>query len=213
MNNPRAIRDNIFTESLANETILYDKANHRAHSLNKTVAMVWEAADGDKSIDEIAGILHDRLGIPKDRSVVLLALEELETAGLIEAPIDVNRIAEHTSRREVIRKLGLAGASAALVPFVVSVVAPTPAMASSPAAGNPQQYVSELQLIEADIAKNANAYANNATAQKDLNAAIAAGNQGLVDQILGNKAGAQAQFTAAATDFNGVLAALGLPPL
>ena len=186
MNNPRAIRKNIFTESLANETILYDKANHQAHSLNKTVAMVWEAADGDKSIDEIAGILHDGLGIPKDRGVVLLAIEELATAGLIETPVEVSRFAEPTSRREVMRKLGLAGASAALVPFVVSVVAPTPAMASSPAAGTPQQYASELQIIEADIAKNAAAYAHNQKAQNDLSAAINAGNQGLVDEILGN---------------------------
>jgi hypothetical protein len=131
MDNPKARRDGIFSERLAEETIVYDKINHAAHTLNQTVAMVWESADGDKSVNEIAGMLHAKLGVPPDRGVALLALEQLEAAGLLEASAEVEKYTEHTSRREVARRLALAGISAALVPLVASVVAPTPAMAVS----------------------------------------------------------------------------------
>ncbi len=131
MNNPKARREGLFSERLAEETIVYDKVNHSAHTLNETVAMVWQSADGDKSVNELTQILHSKLGIPADRGVVLLALEQLEAAGLLEASADVAKETEHTSRREVARRLALAGVSAAMVPLVASVVAPTPAMAVS----------------------------------------------------------------------------------
>ena len=78
------------------------------------------------------GVLHHELGIPADRGIVLLALEQLEGAGLLETPLEVEQGTERSSRREVARRLALAGASATLVPLVASVLAPTPAMADSP---------------------------------------------------------------------------------
>ena len=87
MNNPKARRDGLFSERLAEETIVYDKVNHTAHTLNSTVAMVWQSADGDQSVNELTRILHSRLGIPADRGVVVLALEQLQAAGLLEVCI------------------------------------------------------------------------------------------------------------------------------
>jgi hypothetical protein len=131
MDNPKARREDLFSERLAEETILYDKVNHTAHTLNETVAMVWESADGDRSVNELAHMLHSKLGIPADRGVVLLALEQLQAAGLLEVSIEAEKETERTSRREVARRLALVGVSAAMVPLVASVVAPTPAMAAS----------------------------------------------------------------------------------
>jgi hypothetical protein len=131
MDNPRARRNDLFSERLAEEMVIYDKLNHKAHTLNQTVLAVWESADGSRSVDEIAGMLHRELGVPADHSTVHLALEQLEAAGLLEASAGVGSAAERTSRREVARKLALAGVSAALIPLVASVVAPTPAMAAS----------------------------------------------------------------------------------
>jgi Coenzyme PQQ synthesis protein D (PqqD) len=213
MNNPLAVRSNIFAENLADETILYDKTRHKAHSLNKTVTMVWESADGKKSVSEIAGILQRELGIPEDRGVVLLALEELQSAGLVEFQAELIESPERPSRREVARRLVLAGASAALVPVVASVLAPTPARASSTASVTLKQFQADLQTVDIDIGTHGIAYARSQTAQNDFNAGVAAGNQGVVDTLLGNHTGAQTEFSVAQSDFDGVLAALGLPPL
>ncbi len=131
MDNPKARRSGLFSERLAEETVIYDKLNHRAHTLNRTVAAVWESADGDKSVNDLAAILHATLAIPADCGIVLLALEQLEAAGLMETSAGLEQDAERTSRREAARRLALAGASASLVPLVASVLAPTPAMALS----------------------------------------------------------------------------------
>ncbi len=66
MDNPRARRNDLFSERLGDETVIYDKLNHRAHTLNRTVATVWELADGDQSVNELADIFHATLGIPAD---------------------------------------------------------------------------------------------------------------------------------------------------
>jgi hypothetical protein len=107
----------------------------------------------------------------------------------------------------------LAGVSAALVPVVASVLAPTPARASSTTAISLQQYKTDLQTVDLDILKHGVAYAKSPTAQNDFNAGVTAGTQGVIDTLLGNQTGAQTEFSVAVSDFDGVLAALGLPPL
>jgi len=210
MNNPRALRSNIFTESLADETILYDKAAHKAHSLNKTVAMVWESADGQKSVGEIAGVLHRNLGLPEDRSIVLLALEELQTAGLLETTPEVGEGEERPSRRQVARRLALAGASVGLVPLVASVLAPTPAMASSMTSLTYTQIVSEETTTSIDMAEHPLKDTQAVINEYDAGATL--GGEGEVAALQGQNAVAQVDFASAQSDFNSVLKALGLPP-
>jgi hypothetical protein len=164
------------------------------------VVLVWESADGEKSIDEIAMILQCELGIPADRDVVLLALEELESAGLLETSVTMTENAERPSRREIGRRLAMAGASAALLPFIASVLAPTPAMASSrPTVVTKQQYTTDALTVGGDILHNAGSPKLTPAVLGEYNAGLVAGTKG--------------QYQAGVTDFNGVLAALGLPPL
>jgi hypothetical protein len=196
--NPKAVQNNIFLERLADETILYDKANHKAHSLNQTVALVWESADGQRSVDEIATILHRSLGVPEDRTIVLLALEELQTAGLLEMWEEIMDAPQQASRRQVARRLAVAGISAALVPFVATVLAPTPAMASSGGV-TAQQSQTDLNDVEADVNGSMNKFDSNPTAQTDL--ANAETNY------------ADGDYSAEVSDLDDVLKALGLPPL
>lgn len=204
MTYPRARRNDIFSEALDAETILYDKANHRAHSVNQTVAILWESADGRRSVDDLAEILHQKLEIPADRDVVLLGLEELAAAGLLDEPSKIEKGIEPPSRRDVARRLALAGASAAAIPFITSVLAPTPAMASSTptttsiSRSQATQYLNTVQ----NEAQTNSAYYNGPHAQiakTDLLAAQAAYNS--------------ANYTTEVTDLNGVINALGLPPL
>jgi hypothetical protein len=195
MKNPCARRNDVFAEPVGSETILYDKLNHKAHSLNRTVALIWEQADGQKSIGDLAGILHDELAMPVDVNVVLLALEELNRAGLLQ-PVEVEMSAQMPSRREMARKLALSGVSAALIPLVASVLAPTPAMASSTI--TPAQAALDFTIVTAEAALNPN-FRNSGTAQSDLRQAGVA---------LGNR-----QYTQEIADLDGVIQILGLPPL
>ncbi|HLH02042.1 MAG TPA: PqqD family protein [Bryobacteraceae bacterium] len=181
------------------EKILYDKVNHRAHSLNESAALVWQNADGNKSVGELSELLNRELGIPADEKVVVLAVKQLGEAGLLEefSPAEVNP--ELVSRRQLARNFGLAGASAGLLPFVVSVLAPTPAMAGSAVSKiTPGKALHDLTTVtvEADLDP---AFYHSRTAQVDLGQAT--------------QAFAKGQYPTEETDLNGVINALGLPPL
>jgi hypothetical protein len=197
MTTPRARRNDILAEKLVAETMVYDKISHRAHVLNQTVALVWESANGRNSIDEIAEILHRQLGLPADRSVVLLALQELSESGLLEEPVQAEAGPERLTRRQVAQRLALAGASLALVPLVTSVLAPTPAMAASSVSQS--QGETDLLDVSQDIAENFSKYENSPTAQADLENAVTALDKG--------------NYSSEVSDLDGVLKALGLPPL
>jgi hypothetical protein len=196
MTNPIARQKDIVSEEVAAETIVYDQASHRAHSLNQAVALVRASADGSRSVDEIAGILHRELGIPEDREVVLVALQELAEAGLLQEAEQVQSATVLMTRRQVARRLAMAGASAAMVPLIATVLAPTPAMASS---CTQQQGKQDFENIAADIEEYYQKYENSPAAQQDLKEALQAYETG--------------NYNAEVKDLDGMLAALGLPPL
>jgi len=121
--NPLARKSHIFVENLPEEVVVYDKTNDKVHSLGKIAAAVWESCDGTRSVDDLAQTVEARLGAPVGREVVLLALEELENAGLLEPGSGVIVKPDLPSRREAVGKIALA--STALVATI---------MASAPAA-------------------------------------------------------------------------------
>lgn len=212
--NPTARRENVYIEKLGEETILYDKDNHQAHCLNATVAAVWEHADGLRTVDDLARILKDKLGIPQDCRAVLLSIEQLENSGLMETPQGARGTTDVPSRRQMARELAMAGLSASLLPLVASVLAPTPAMAAS--ASGPttiSSYQHDVSTVVNDIGTHPTAFLNSPTAQADFNAGINAGNQGVIAAGHGNNALAQSDFQSAISDFDGTLKAIGLGPL
>jgi hypothetical protein len=132
---PQARDEGLLTRELPDGMMVYDKSRQQAHSLNRTAALVWRHCDGKTAVPEIAARLHQELSLPADEELVWLALDRLEKAHLLQTglvrPTDMPR----TTRRAVIRKLGLAGGLVAFLPLVDSLVAPKPADADSAGGG------------------------------------------------------------------------------
>jgi hypothetical protein len=124
--NPLARKSDIFAEHLPEEVVLYDKTNNKVHCLSKTAAAIWESCDGTRTVDDLAHVVEAKLGTPPDRQLVLLALEELEKAGLLESGSVMVPDAELTSRREAVGKLVMAGSA-----LVATIVASAPAAHAS----------------------------------------------------------------------------------
>jgi hypothetical protein len=126
---PRRRRDGLVVERLDRETLVYDLARHRAFCLNPTASVVWDACDGRVTEAEIARHVSAALGLPADTALVELALARLDRARLLErgsAPLRSK--AARLTRREAVRRLGLA---AAAVPMVAGIVAPTAAQSAT----------------------------------------------------------------------------------
>ncbi len=134
---PISSRDGLVVQDLDGEILIYDLREHKAFCLNKTSALVWQACDSEKIVAEIGRELGKRLNSPANDDLVWLALDQLKKENLIESKeedfqIDFNGM----SRREVIRKVGLA--SVVALPIISSLVAPTAASAQSRTSGSSQ---------------------------------------------------------------------------
>jgi hypothetical protein len=101
--------------------VVYEEESDTGHLLNPTVAAVFELADGTRSEDEIARLLTQRMGLPVDREVVVLALQELDRAGLLEV-VGSAASEPRVSRRALLARLALGAGAGVLLPVVHSVL-------------------------------------------------------------------------------------------
>ncbi len=129
---PRARVAGLVTRELeSGETIVYDRDRDRVHCLNPSAAFVWRHSDGTRTIQHLTRLLHEGTGLPEDESLVRLALTDLGEAKLLECGANEDAPVSSMTRREAVRKLGHRAAIAALIPAVISILAPEPAAAAS----------------------------------------------------------------------------------
>ena len=124
---PQARKEGLVVQQLADEVLVYDQERFKAHCLNHTAALVWKHCDGKKTTNEIARALGHEAGSPVDEELVWLALSQLGKSRLLTEQLTMPEGRAGISRREVIRRVGIAAAVA--LPIVTSIVAPRAAQA------------------------------------------------------------------------------------
>lgn len=126
---PLARKNDIVIQEFGNEILIYDLKSNKAYNLNETSALIWQLSNGDNTICEIAGNITKRLNSSINEEFVWLALEQLRKENLIENKTEISSLYQGISRREIIRRVGLA--SMVALPLVSSLVAPTAVSAAS----------------------------------------------------------------------------------
>lgn len=129
---PRARRDNLRVQLVADEVLVFDSQRDEAHVLNRPAAFVWQNADGTRTLAEIAQAMTVEFGTPADVQTVRYALEQLDKKHLLDGETRSPFTTPPLSRRQF---LGRAAAGAALLAVVTSIVAPSPAHAQSGCVG------------------------------------------------------------------------------
>jgi hypothetical protein len=127
---PVARNADLLTEELDDELLVYDQNQDVACRLNRTAALVWRNANGERSISDLVEVLRAEVGDLADEDLVLVTLDRLNEQGLIESGF-VRRDADtaRLSRRRFIRRVGVVGSAALALPVVQSIVAPSLAAA------------------------------------------------------------------------------------
>lgn len=128
-NRPRAMAESIMTQEHDNETLIYNLKTNKMFHLNETSSLVWQACNGQNSIDQIARKVSQKLNSHTTEDVVWLALQQLQNNGLLIEDVNLESSLNGLSRREMIRRAGLATMVA--FPLITSVVAPSAARAAS----------------------------------------------------------------------------------
>ncbi len=112
-------RDDLIVQKLGDEVVVYDPVSHRAHSLNRTAALVFEKLDGKNDLAGVARHVGKALGPSPHKEIVASAVNELAAADLLQPGVAL-------PRRSVLR-----GLAAGLLPVVVSITVPSAANAQS----------------------------------------------------------------------------------
>lgn len=124
MKNLPVARDrDVVIQRLDNELLIYDIKTQKAYCLNKTTSSVYDACDGETSFDS----LKHNTGLTDE--IVFFALDELRKEDLLAEGQEYGSPFVGMSRRDVIKKVGMASMIA--LPVIASLVAPTAAMAAS----------------------------------------------------------------------------------
>lgn len=129
MNLPKARSSQLIVQETGDELLVYDLETVRALCLNKTAAAIWKLCDGRRTIPEIAREASGRTGELLSDEFVVVALDRLERRGLlIQDPENSFSMVDRT-RREMIRRVGIA--STALLPVIGFITVPTAAHSQS----------------------------------------------------------------------------------
>jgi len=127
---PQMRTDGLVTQPLGDEILVYDLHRHQAHSLSRSAAIVWNHCDGKTTVSEMCELLTTEFETPMAEQIVLLGLAQLRKARLLEESLSPSSSpVPAISRREVIRRVGLAAAAA--LPMVTSIIAPRAAQAAN----------------------------------------------------------------------------------
>ncbi len=124
---PVARKEGLVIQETSEEVLVYDLTSNKAHCLNQTAAFVWKSCDGNNSIPEISKLLEKDSGAAIHEDLIWLAIDQLNEKNLLEKEMASSFAGR--SRREVIKKIGLAAVIA--LPIVASITAPTSVLAST----------------------------------------------------------------------------------
>ena len=117
-------RDDLLWEAVADEVVVWDKVQNRAHRLNQSASVVWRNANGSNSIQDLTAIVSRELGTSENATAVVEeAVDSLITLGLLKPGVE-----QTGTRRELFRRAAMV---AVAVPVIASVAVPTAARAAS----------------------------------------------------------------------------------
>jgi hypothetical protein len=126
---PKSRKENLVIQELEGEILIYDLEKNKALCLNETSALVWQSCDGSRTIASISDVIGKQLNSQVNEDLVWLALDQLSKENLIENKDEVKSKFAGMSRREAVRKVGLASLIA--LPVIAAITAPVAAQSAS----------------------------------------------------------------------------------
>ena len=131
MNSLPRVRPGLLRHRLDEQVLVYDPRDDKVHLLDPTTACVLDLLEeGGWTAERVAGEVARRLEVDPSEELLALSLDELRKADLLDKSTGSIPPVTDLRRREMLRKVGLAGAAALLIPAITTLTA-TPAMAAT----------------------------------------------------------------------------------
>lgn len=133
-NYPLAKRENIVVREGADELMIYDLSINKGFAVNRPSALIWDLCDGKHSVGDIAEAVTQTLGSEVDVEYIWLALDKLNSLGLLENSGKFAGLENSLSRRDLLKRVAMA--SLVALPLVSVFVTPAKAAMSCYGANN-----------------------------------------------------------------------------
>ena len=114
---PKARTSDILMQEVLDEILIYDMSTHKIYQLNKTLSVVYQNCDGETTFDQL--IRNNNL----TDDLIFLAIHQLKEGNLLEEDKTLASPFNNMSRREAIKRAGIAAMVA--LPMISTVIAPT----------------------------------------------------------------------------------------
>src|SRR5688572_11012516 len=108
---PLARNEQILTEQLGAECIVYDMRSKKAHTLNPTSTWIWQHCDGSMSIEDMAVRFQQEFACGDASELVVSGLQQLRAADLLVSSSEAQPGEPMMTRRSVV------AAGSAAAPF------------------------------------------------------------------------------------------------
>lgn len=128
-NKPNSRKANIVVQDLENEVFIYDLTINKVYCLNQTAGLVYQLCDGRRTAAEICDLMSKELKKEVSEDLVWLAIDRLKKDDLLENAKELSNHFEGLTRREVVKRVGLASMIA--LPVISGFVSPTATNAAS----------------------------------------------------------------------------------
>ncbi|MCS6874438.1 MAG: PqqD family protein [Pyrinomonadaceae bacterium] len=122
---PLSRRNNLVTQEIGKEVLVYDLENNKAHCLTETAAFIWKNCNGENTISDLKNLIEKEFKASITEDFVWLAIDQLNREELLQEKLPVRGI----TRREVLKRIGAAAMIA--LPIVASLTVPDTALAST----------------------------------------------------------------------------------
>ncbi len=130
------VRPGLLRHRLDEQTLVYDPRDDKVHLLDPTTGCVLDLLEEggwtpERMVEEVAR----RLNVAPSNELMSLSFDELRKADLLDTSHAPLPPVSDLRRREMLRKVGLAGAAALLIPAITTFTASTAYAASCRLAG------------------------------------------------------------------------------
>jgi hypothetical protein len=119
---PLARVDGIVVQEIKDEILVCDTKSNQVFCLNQTAGEVWKLCDGKTDAKEISRILSRKFRAEFTEEVVLFSIDELSKENLLAKKIPSETMYFGFTRREALKRVGLASMIA--LPLISSVTMP-----------------------------------------------------------------------------------------
>ena len=121
---PLAKTDNLLTQEVNKETLIYNLETNKAICLNETVAFIFQYCDGKTTFEDCKKLSKGKF----NDDLILLTLNELNKHELLAGKFETGFTNDRMSRRNMIAKYG---SMTIALPIITAIVAPTAVNAAS----------------------------------------------------------------------------------